>query len=97
MTLPSPASAFSVPTGTAISAAIATGASAQRRTGRSPQTATTAITSAKIRKVRRVPTSGISTSAEPSVPTSDPAVEIAYRRPATVPASSTLETASRIA
>ena len=57
----------------------------------------TAIASAKTRNVRRVPTSGISTSAETSVPTRLPAVESAYRRPATVPASSTFDTASRIA
>ncbi len=37
-----------------------------------------------------MPTSGISSSAETSVPTRQPAVEIAYRRPATVPASSTV-------
>ena len=86
-----------MPTGTAISAAMAAGASAQRRRGRSPVTATTAIASAKIRKVRRVPTSGMNSSAELIVPTSEPAVEIAYRRPATVPASSTDDTASRSA
>ena len=44
-----------------------------------------------------MPTAGISTSAESSVPTRLPAVESAYRRPATSPASSTLFTASRIA
>src|ERR671911_2015895 len=98
ITRPPPSvSALSVPTGSAISAAIAVGASAQRRTGRRPQTATMAIARAKIRKVRRVPTSGIRTSAESSVPSSDPAVESAYSRPATVPASSTEWTASRIA
>ena len=70
-------SALSVPTGSAIRAAIAAGASAQRRTGRSPHTATSAMASAKIRKVRRVPTSGMRSSAESSVPSSEPAVESA--------------------
>ena len=90
-------SALSVPTGSAIRAAIAAGASAQRLTGRRPATAISAMASAKMRNVRRVPTSGMNSSADSSVPTSEPAVESAYRRPATVPASSTEETASRIA
>ena len=97
ITRPSSVFALSVPTGRAISAAIAAGARAQRRTGRRPATAVTAIASAKTRNVRRVPTSGIKTSADSSVPTRLPAVESAYRRPATVPASSTFDTASRIA
>jgi hypothetical protein len=73
------------------------GASAQRPTGRSPQTATSAIASAKIRNVRRVPTSGISSSEDSRVPAREPAVDTAYSRPATVPASSTFVTASRSA
>ena len=56
-----------------------------------------AMARAKTRKVRRVPISGMNSSAESSVPTSEPAVDSAYRRPATVPASSTLDTASRMA
>jgi hypothetical protein len=55
------------------------------------------MASAKMRKVRRVPTSGMNRRAEPRVPTREPAVDSAYSRPATVPASSTLDTASRMA
>ena len=52
---------------------------------------------ARIRKVRQVPTSGIRRRADASVPASEPAVDSAYRRPATVPASSTDCTPSRMA
>ena len=87
--------ALTVPTGIASSSASATGASTKRRP--SAGTAAIASESAKSRKVRRVPTSGISTSALRNVPTSDPIVEIAYRRPATRPASSTECTLRRTA
>ena len=87
--------AFTVPTGIAIAAATATGAAAARQP--SPAAATIASSSAKARKVRWVPTSGIRTSAASIVPSSEPTVEIAYRRPATRPECSTSGTASRIA
>src|SRR3954451_21106314 len=86
ITRPSP-EPFVVPTGTSISAAIATGTSAHR--GRRPSAATAAVISANVRNVRWVPTSGISSSAAANVPSSEPTVEIAYMRPATSPESST--------
>ncbi len=64
---------------------------------RTPPTATTAQSSPKKMKVRRVPMSGIRASAEAKVPARLPAVEIAYMRPATDPLSSTVLTASRTA
>ena len=84
-----------MPTGTAISAAIASGTSAQR--GRSPSVATAAVISANVRNVRWVPTSGISSSEAANVPSSEPTVEIAYMRPAISPESSTVRIFSRIA
>ena len=39
----------------------------------------------------------INSNAEANVPTSEPAVEIAYRRPVTVPVSATRANASRLA
>ena len=62
-----------------------------------PVTATSAQASAKTRKVRRVPTSGISRSAEAKVPTRLPAVEIAYMRPGDGAALLDAFDASRIA
>src|SRR5688572_21522081 len=53
------------------------------------------MASANARNVRRVPTSGIKSSADTSVPNRLPAVDSAYSRPATWPACSTLSTASR--
>ena len=47
--------------------------------------------------VRRVPISGMNSSAEENVPSSEPTVEIAYRRPETVPACATSPTARRSA
>ena len=47
--------------------------------------------------VRWVPTSGINTRALRNVPARLPAVESAYRRPATFPASATLSSARRSA
>ena len=44
-----------------------------------------------------MPISGISSSAARNVPSSEPAVEIAYSRPVTVPVSATRATASRLA
>src|ERR1044072_841574 len=84
-----------VPTGTNISATIASGTSAQR--GRSPSAATAAVISAKVRNVRCVPTSGISRSAAANVPSSEPTVLIAYIRPAVSPESSTVCIFSRSA
>src|SRR5205823_4916014 len=49
------------------------------------------------KKVRWVPINGISTSAEANVPTSEPAVDIAYKRPVTVPVSATRPSASLFA
>ena len=63
----------------------------------SPSAATIASASAKTRNVRWVPTSGISSSAERNVPSSEPTVEIAYMRPAVSPESSMLSSFSRIA
>ena len=57
----------------------------------------TASSAATTRNVRCVPIAGMSTSAGRKVPSSDPAVESAYRRPATAPEVSTLVTARRIA
>ena len=94
ITLPSSA-ALTVPTGTANSAAMASGTSHQRRG--SPTAATSASASAKVRNVRWVPASGISSSAERNVPSSEPTVEIAYMRPAVSPESSMLSSFSRIA
>src|SRR4029078_13481555 len=92
----SPSSALlTVPTGTAISAAIASGTSHQRHCR--PATATTAVISANVRNVRCVPTSGISSSEARNVPSSEPTVEIAYIRPAIWPESSTELIFSRIA
>src|SRR5215217_5523560 len=88
-------SSLTVPTGSAIPTAISAGAASHRRP--SPAAATRAVTTANVRKVRWVPRNGIRTSAESIVPTSEPAVEIAYRRPATSPLCSTLVTASRTA
>ena len=95
MTVPSPA-ALTVPTGSANRAAMATGTSAQRRRP-APSAATIASISAKVRNVRCVPTSGISSRAERNVPTSEPTVEIAYIRPAVCPESSIRWSLSRIA
>jgi hypothetical protein len=65
-----------VPTGAAAAARIAAGtAAAAIRRRRTPGAAVTAHSNANVRNVRRVPTSGISSSAAPRVPTSDPAVE----------------------
>ena len=86
---------LTVPTGTAISAAMASGTSAHR--GRRPSAATAAVISAKMRNVRWVPTSGISSSEAANVPSSEPTVEIAYIRPAISPESSTARIFSRIA
>ena len=47
--------------------------------------------------MRCVPISGISSSAARNVPNSEPAVEMAYRRPVTVPVSDTRSTARRLA
>ena len=44
-----------------------------------------------------MPTSGISSSADRNVPSSEPTVEIAYIRPAVSPESSILSSLSRIA
>jgi hypothetical protein len=71
------------PGGIAISAATIRATAAQR--ARRPSTATAASDAAKIRNVRWVPTSGMRSSAARNVPTSEPAVEIAYSRPAVVP------------
>ena len=87
--------ALTVPTGMASRSATPTGARTKRRCRAG--TATTASASAKARNVRRVPTSGMSRSALRNVPTSEPMVEIAYRRPATRPASSTVRTLRRTA
>src|SRR3954471_20966867 len=86
---------LTVPTGTSISPAIASGTSAQRR--RSPSAAAAAVISANVRNVRCVPTSGISSSAAANVPSSDPTVLIAYIRPAISPESSTACIFRRIA
>src|SRR3954470_6424241 len=94
ITRPSP-EPFVVPTGTSISAAIASGTSAQR--GRRPSAATAAVISANVRNVRWVPTSGISSSDAANVPSSEPTVEIAYIRPAISPESSAACILSRIA
>ena len=94
MTLPSP-EALTVPIGSASSAATPSGTSAQRRPR--PSVATTASASAKTRNVRCVPTSGISSSADRNVPSSEPTVEIAYIRPAVSPESSICSSLSRIA
>ena len=67
--------ALTVPTGIVSRAASATGASAKRRP--SEGTAASARAIAKARKVRRVPTSGMSSSALANVPTRLPIVEIA--------------------
>ncbi len=85
ITSPSPA-ALTVPTGTASSAATAAGAAIQRHPRPREDTAASAI--ANVRNVRCVPTSGISSSAERNVPSSEPTVEIAYIRPAVSPESS---------
>ena len=84
-----------MPTGTANSAATPSGTSHQRRG--SPSAATIASASAKVRNVRWVPASGISSSAERNVPSSEPTVEIAYMRPAVWPESSTRWSLRRIA
>ena len=94
ITRPSSA-ALTVPIGSASRAATPSGASAKRRPR--PSAETTASASAKVRKVRCVPTSGISSSAEANVPTSEPTVEIAYIRPAVSPESSRRSSLSRIA
>ena len=87
--------AFTVPFGSAISTASTSGTTSQRRG--SAGTATSAHSSAKVWNVRCVPTSGISSSEEANVPTSDPTVEIAYIRPAVSPDPSTLRNFNRIA
>ena len=82
--------------GSANSAPIAT-ATTRNRHEPAPTAAAIASISANTRNVRWVPISGISRSAARNVPTSDPAVEIAYSRPVTVPVSATRPTASRFA
>ena len=67
--------ALTVPTGSAIAAASATGTATNFQP--SPAAATRAIEAAKIRNVRWVPANGTNTRAESSVPSREPAVEIA--------------------
>ena len=78
ITFPLLVAAFVVPTGITISTMITTATIApttQRRP--SPGSATSARTSAKIRNVRCVPTTGISSSDARKVPVSEPIVPIA--------------------
>ena len=67
--------ALIVPTGSADASASGAGTAAKRQP--SPAAATSASARAKTRKVRWVPSSGISSSAAIIVPSSEPAVEIA--------------------
>ena len=88
--------ALIVPTGSATNAsASAAGTTAERQPR--PTLATRASARAKTKKVRCVPSNGISSRAEIIVPSSEPAVEIAYSRPTTSPERSTSPTASRTA
>ncbi len=68
--------ALTVPTGMSSSSATAAGASSAAPRA-SPHTATMASASAKNRNVRRVPSSGMSSSDERKTPTSEPMVEMA--------------------
>ena len=70
-----PSSGFVVPVGSAISATIAAGTS--RWVRGSASAATSATSAARMRNVRWVPTSGISSSVAANVPNSEPIVESA--------------------
>ena len=90
-----PFAALIAPGGSASSAATATVASCQRGPSISAAAKTSSAAVAII--VRCVPTTGIATRAAPNVPRMLPIVESPYSRPATVPAVSTVGSASRIA
>ena len=95
-TRPASLCAFTIPTGSSSAPATAAGTMAHRARAM-PSRPTMARASAKVRNVRRVPTSGMSSSALRNVPASEPNVEMAYRRPEVLPASSISSSARRIA